>query len=104
MRSFTATVVLFYQVISGYFDERTFVSAGSWPSIFISRTARCERRVTVQRDGPAGVDPLTLDGLAEERLRRSRLSRLRLRRKSTVLPALSTARRQRHPFSSRILT
>src|ERR1700682_2904469 len=25
-----------------YFDERTFVSAGSWPSVFISRTARCD--------------------------------------------------------------
>ena len=41
MRSFTPRWSCSIRLFR-YFDERTFVSAGSWPSVFISRTARCD--------------------------------------------------------------
>jgi len=38
---FHAAMILLDQVVK-YFDERTFVPSGIWPSAFISSTARCE--------------------------------------------------------------
>ena len=41
MRSFTPRWSCSIRLFR-YFDERSFVSAASWPAVFISRTARCD--------------------------------------------------------------
>jgi len=72
-----------------YFDDHTFATAGNWPSVFISRAARCDAAqpfyVMVR-----GVDPWLLMALRKNALA-APTSRLPLSRKSTVLPVRSTA-------------
>src|SRR5882757_5910497 len=48
-----------------YFEDLTSVSAGSKPSAFISRTARCTGSIAIECDGFRWL-PLMLDGLLEK--------------------------------------